>query len=58
MAERISEAGLAELSTYFGKRAEVVLNPRLLPERATLATLWCWADGRPFVQVVVLGLRA
>jgi hypothetical protein len=25
-AERISEADLAELSTYFGKRAEVVLN--------------------------------
>lgn len=50
-AERISEAGLAELSTYFGKRAEVVLNPRLLPERAALATLWCWADGRPFVQL-------
>ncbi|MGH3811598.1 MAG: hypothetical protein ACRDUV_03950 [Pseudonocardiaceae bacterium] len=50
-AERISEAGLAEVSTYFGKRAEVVLNPRLLPERAALATLWCWTDGRPVVSL-------
>ena len=50
-AERLSESGLAELSTYFGKRAEVVLNPRLLPERAALATLWCWTDGSPVVSL-------
>lgn len=37
-----------------------MLNPRLLPERAALATLWCWADGRPFVQLwrSVFELRA
>jgi hypothetical protein len=50
-AERISAAALAEISTYFGKRGEVVLLPRLLPERAGLASLYCWPDGKPSVQL-------
>jgi hypothetical protein len=50
-AERISEAGLAEVGTYFGKRGEVVLLPRLLPERSGLASVYCWPDGKPSVQL-------
>lgn len=49
-AERIAAAGLAEVSTYYGKRAEVVLLPRLLPERVGLVSLYCYADGKPAVQ--------
>ncbi|MGH3933978.1 MAG: hypothetical protein ACRDS1_03170 [Pseudonocardiaceae bacterium] len=43
-AQRLSHEGLAEVSTYFGKRGEVVLVPRLLPERAGLVSLWRWTD--------------
>jgi hypothetical protein len=50
-AERISEARLAEVGTYFGKRGEVVLLPRLLPERSGLASMYCWPDGKPSVQL-------
>jgi hypothetical protein len=49
-AERIQTSKLAEVSTYFGKRGEIVLLPRLLPERAVLVSLYCYADGRPAVQ--------
>jgi hypothetical protein len=50
-AERISQAGLAEVGTYFGKRGDVVLLPRLLPERAGLASMYCWPDRKPSVQL-------
>lgn len=43
-AQRLANEGLAEVSTYFGKRGEVVLLPRLLPERAGLVSLWRWTD--------------
>jgi hypothetical protein len=36
---------------YFGKRGEVVLPPRLLPESAGLTSLYCWPDGRPAIQL-------
>jgi hypothetical protein len=32
------------VSTYFGKRGEVLLLPRLLPERAGLVSLYRWTD--------------
>jgi hypothetical protein len=50
-AERVDQAGLAELGTYFGKRGELVLLPRLLPERVGLTSLYCWPDGRPAIQL-------
>jgi hypothetical protein len=50
-AERIREADLAEIGTYFGKRGEAVLLPRLLPESAGLTSLYCWPDGRPTIQL-------
>lgn len=50
-AERIDGANLAEVGTYFGKRGEVVLLPRLLPESAGLTSLYCWTDGRPAIQL-------
>jgi hypothetical protein len=50
-AERICEAGLADVGTYFGKRGEVVLLPRLLPERSGLVSMYCWPDGKPSVQL-------
>ncbi|GIE91575.1 hypothetical protein [Actinoplanes regularis] len=50
-AKRIEEANLAEIGTYFGKRGEAVLLPRLLPESAGLASLYCWPDGRPAIQL-------
>jgi hypothetical protein len=50
-AERIIDAGLAEVGTYFGKRGEVVLLPRLLPERSGLASMYCWPDGKSSVQL-------
>jgi hypothetical protein len=49
-AERLSRAGLADVSTYFGKRGEVVLLPYLLPDRAGLVSLYMWPDGKPTVQ--------
>lgn len=50
-AERIEREGLAEVSTYFGKRGSVVLLPRLLPERAGLASVYYRPDGKPQVQL-------
>ncbi|HEU0086448.1 MAG TPA: hypothetical protein VFQ77_02140 [Pseudonocardiaceae bacterium] len=43
-AQRLADEGLAEVSTYFGKRGEVLLLPRLLPERVGLVSLWRWTD--------------
>lgn len=48
--ERIMAAGLAEVQTYQGKGDEVVLLPRLLPERAGLVSLYLRSDGRPVLQ--------
>lgn len=50
-AERISTNGLAEISTYFGKRGEIVLLPRLLPERAGLVSIYYWPQGKPQLQL-------
>jgi hypothetical protein len=51
-ANRIASLGPAlEISTYYGKRAEVVLLPRLLPDRVGLVSLYCYADGKPAVQL-------
>lgn len=38
-AQRLADEGLAEVSTYFGKRGETLLLPRLLPERVGLVSL-------------------
>lgn len=50
-AQRLADERLAEVSTYFGKRGEVVLLPRLLPERAGLVSLWRWTDDSAFISV-------
>lgn len=39
-AAGLEREGLADLSTYFGKRGEVTLLPRLRPEQTGLATVW------------------
>jgi hypothetical protein len=52
LADRVAVLGSGvEVSTYYGKRAEVVLLPRLLPDRVGLASLYCYADGKPAVQM-------
>lgn len=43
-AQRLADERLAEVSTYFGKRGEILLLPRLLPERAGLVSLYRWTD--------------
>ncbi|MGH4001284.1 MAG: hypothetical protein ACRDTJ_27935, partial [Pseudonocardiaceae bacterium] len=43
-AQKLADEGLAEVYTYFGKRGEVILLPRLLPERVGLVSLWRWTD--------------
>jgi alkylated DNA nucleotide flippase Atl1 len=48
--ERIVGAGLADVQTYIGRGDEVVLLPRLLPERSGLVSLYLRSDGRPAVQ--------
>ncbi len=51
-ADRIAGLGSGlEISTYYGKREEVVLLPRLLPDRVGLASVYCYADGKPAVQL-------
>lgn len=51
-ADRIVGLGSGlEISTYYRKRAEVVLLPRLLPDRVGLVSLYCYADGKPAVQL-------
>lgn len=49
-AQRLADEGLAEVSTYFGKRGEALL-PRLLPERAGLVSLWRWTDDSALLSV-------
>jgi hypothetical protein len=39
-AQRLVDEGLAEVSTYFRKRGETLLLPRLLPERVGLVSLF------------------
>jgi hypothetical protein len=48
--ERIAKAGLADVQTYTGKSGEVVLLPRLLPERSGLVSIYVRSDGRPAIQ--------
>lgn len=43
-AQRLADERLAEVSTYFGKRGEVVLRPHLLPKRSGLVSLYRWTD--------------
>jgi hypothetical protein len=50
-AQRLAGERLAEVSTYFGKRGEVMLLPRLLPERAGLVSLGQWTDGSAFLSL-------
>lgn len=50
-AQRLADEGLAEVSTYFGKRGETLLLPRLLPDRVGLVSLWRWTDDSAFVSV-------
>lgn len=50
-AQKLADEGLAEVSTYFGKRGEVVLLPRLLPERAGLVSLWRWTDDSALISL-------
>jgi hypothetical protein len=49
LAKRLEVEGLADVSTYFGKRGEVTLLPKLRPDKAGLVTLWQWTDGRALV---------
>jgi len=49
LAKRLEVEGLADVSTYFGKRGEVTLLPKLRPDNAGLVTLWQWTDGRALV---------
>lgn len=46
----LEREGLAGLSTYFGKRGEVTLLPRLRPEQAGLATVWN-RNGQAFLSL-------
>lgn len=50
-AQQLADEKLAEVSTYFGKRGEVVLLPRLLPERAGLVSLCRWTDDSAVISV-------
>ncbi|MGH3908066.1 MAG: hypothetical protein ACRDTE_28385 [Pseudonocardiaceae bacterium] len=50
-AQELADKQLAEVSTYFGKRGEVMLLPRLLPERAGLVSLWRWTDDTALTSV-------
>lgn len=50
-AQRLADEGLAEVSTYFGKRGETLLLPRLLPERVGLISLWRWTDDSALISV-------
>jgi hypothetical protein len=49
LGERLQVERLADVSTYFGKRGEVTLLPRLRPDNAGLVTFWQWTDGRALV---------
>jgi hypothetical protein len=49
LGKRLEVEGLADVSTYFGKRGEVTLLPKLRPDNAGLVTFWQWTDGRALV---------
>lgn len=49
LGQRLEDEQLADVVTYFGKRGEVTLLPRLRPEAAGLVTFWQWTDGHPIV---------
>lgn len=50
-AQRLADEGLAEVWTYFGKRGETLLLPRLLPDRVGLVSLWRWTDDSASISV-------
>jgi hypothetical protein len=49
-AVSLQDQRLARLATYFGKRGEVTLLPRLQPDNAGLVTIWNW-NGTGFLSV-------
>jgi hypothetical protein len=49
-AVSLQDQGLARLFTYFGKRGEITLLPRLQPDNAGLVTIWNW-NGTGFLSV-------
>ncbi len=49
LGRRLEAEQLADVGTYFGKRGEVTLLPRLRPEAAGLVTFWQWTDGHAIV---------
>jgi len=49
-AQRMSDAHLAEIHTYFGKNDETVLLPYVPAEGVGLVSLYMRADGRPALQ--------
>jgi len=49
-AQRVSDGGLANVHTYFGKNEETVLLPYVPGEGVGLASLYMRADGRPALQ--------
>jgi hypothetical protein len=49
-AQRLSDAHLAEIHTYFGKNDETVLLPYVPAEGVGLVSLYMRADGRPALQ--------
>lgn len=49
-AVSLQDQGLARLATYFGKRGEVTLLPRLQPGNAGLVTIWNW-NGTGYLSV-------
>jgi hypothetical protein len=50
-ALHLESEGLVRLQTYFGKRGEITLLPRLQPELAGLVTVWNWPDQGAFLTV-------
>jgi hypothetical protein len=50
-ASHLESEGLVRLQTYFGKRGEVTLLPRLQPELAGLVTVWNWPGQGAFLTV-------
>lgn len=49
-AAALQHQGLVRLATYFGKRGEVTLLPRLQPDNAGLVTVWNW-NGTAFLSI-------
>ncbi|HEY3924643.1 MAG TPA: hypothetical protein VGL75_08775 [Acidothermaceae bacterium] len=50
-ASHLESEGLVRLQTYFGKRGEITLLPRLQPELAGLVTVWNWPGQGAFLSV-------